>query len=301
MSSTRRRLATKAAVLTLTLAVSATTVGADLAGATDDGTTAAEAAESLEQAAPSVLESAAEVSTTASGPTAMAATVAGTEVVVPNDPAEGITMDTSRGPASTIDLPAATRADDAQPVAPGVVAYDNNNGSATVPVVTEQGSLAVHTTITGPEAPTRYAYPITVPGGGRVELTADGGAQVLDPAGALISTVAPPWAKDANDAAIPTRFEVEGNTLFQVVEHADAGVSYPVVADPRFWSVFGNYLGCILGIGVPFGAAIVIVSYPPSWAALSRLSVGVGNGRGINGMTVYARWVRDRCQRFLRS
>ena len=32
---------------------------------------------------------------------------------------------------------------------------------------------------------------------------------------------------------MPTRFEVEGRTLTQVVEHRGAAVSYPVVADPR--------------------------------------------------------------------
>lgn len=294
------RIAVRTAALTLAAALAAITVGADLAHA-DDGVSAADAGSSIEQAAPAVLDGAAAVPTDSSGPTAISTTVAGTEVIVPTDPAQGIVMDTARGPAITIDLPSATRADNAQPVAPGVVAYDNNNGSATVPVVTTDGSLAVHTTITGPEAPTRYSYPVTVPGGGRLELTADGGVQVLDGDGALVSAIAPAWAKDANQAPVPTHFEVNGTTLTQVVEHAGSGAVYPVVADPGFWSIFGNYLGCIFGIGVPIGAAIVIASYPPTWQAVNRIATGMSASGRVSGIVTYARWVRDRCQRFFRS
>jgi hypothetical protein len=170
----------------------------------------------------------------ASGDTALAGTVSGTTIVVPSDPATGITVDPSNGPKIEIGLPSAAKADNAEPVAPGAVSYDSNNGSATVPVAQQDGSISVNTVINTADAPERYRFPVTVDGGGSVVLNEDGGATVLDADGATVSTVAAPWAKDATGAAIPTHFEATGTTLTQVVEHRNANAAYPVTADPWF-------------------------------------------------------------------
>jgi hypothetical protein len=44
--------------------------------------------------------------------------------------------------------------------------------------------------------------------------------------------ISPPWAKDANGKSIITHYEIQDNTLIQVVKHGDSDTVYPVVADP---------------------------------------------------------------------
>jgi hypothetical protein len=47
----------------------------------------------------------------------------------------------------------------------------------------------------------------------------------------LLGGIAPAWAKDATGNPVPTRFEVNGDSVTQVIEH-DATFEYPIVADP---------------------------------------------------------------------
>lgn len=47
----------------------------------------------------------------------------------------------------------------------------------------------------------------------------------------MIARIAPPWAKDANGKALPTKYRIERNTLTQTVD--TAGATFPIVADPR--------------------------------------------------------------------
>lgn len=48
----------------------------------------------------------------------------------------------------------------------------------------------------------------------------------------MIIGVAPAWAVDASGRRVPTRFQLDGDTLIQVVEHASGEFNYPIVADP---------------------------------------------------------------------
>lgn len=60
----------------------------------------------------------------------------------------------------------------------------------------------------------------------------------------MVGSIAAPWAVDASGNAVPTSFEVAGNTVTQVVEHA--GAVYPVTADPLFTfgrSIYVNITG----------------------------------------------------------
>src|SRR5690606_7016875 len=50
----------------------------------------------------------------------------------------------------------------------------------------------------------------------------------------VVANVRAPWAFDASGAAVGTEYVADGSTLTQVVDHADADVTYPVVADPTF-------------------------------------------------------------------
>lgn len=232
--------------------------GPSVAGAASDNPASEEAdlLATVAEATPGTLAGAADVPITeTSGDEAIEAVVGNAVVEVPSDPAQGITVAAEAGQEVTIGLPTASRADDAVAVEPGIVVYDNNNGSATVPVVKNDGSVAINTIITEATAPTRYRYPVSVPDGAALALTDDGGAIVTNADGETVGTVDPAWAKDANGEAVPTRFEVAGTTLTQVVDH-DSDDAYPVTADPWYnpfswkWKkgmkfVFNGALSCV--------------------------------------------------------
>lgn len=61
----------------------------------------------------------------------------------------------------------------------------------------------------------------------------DGGfIEIIDKRGEYVGGVAPAWAKDANGTQVPTRYEINGSTLTQIVDHTSGGFAYPIVADP---------------------------------------------------------------------
>lgn len=223
-----RWLVCAGAGLTLVLA-SAGVAPAVAAPAADDDVLGAVTA-----AAPESIRAVANVTTTSTGEAAIDATLEGVDVTVPTDPADGVTVDDV-----SIDLPFAARADDAIVERPGVVSYDNNNGSTTVPVVRADGSVQINTVIENAGAPRRYEYALDIPAGASMQ-EASGSILIVGVDGELVGGVAPAWATDANGTAVPTRYEVDGTTITQVVEH-DATHTYPVVADPWLGSnLFGT-------------------------------------------------------------
>ncbi len=181
-------------------------------------------------ATPETVAAAANIATTTNGENAIDATVAGIDITVPVDAADGITFVGENGTVS-LGLPFADRAESAEVERAGVVSYDNKNGSLTVPIVQNDGSIQVNTVIERASAPTRYSYELDVPEGGSVKL--EGGLVLIKNAeGAFVAVVAPAWAKDSTGAEVPTHYEIDGDTLTQVVDHRSSPVAYPVVADP---------------------------------------------------------------------
>jgi hypothetical protein len=67
--------------------------------------------------------------------------------------------------------------------------------------------------------------------------TVDGGAEVVGSDGVVVTSVAPPWAVDANGASVSTRYRIEGTALVQVIDHH--GAACPVVGDPC-WSCWAK-------------------------------------------------------------
>ena len=160
----------------------------------------------------------------------------GARATIPTDAADGIQIE-----GVTIGLPFAEMADDASASQlPGVVVYDNNNGSATVPVIRERGTVQITTVIGNANAPKRYDYPMRLARGQSLHLNEDGSVVAAGRDGSFTAYVASPWAKDANGDAVPTHYEVSGNTLTQVVDFT-AATAFPVVADPTmdilWWGV----------------------------------------------------------------
>lgn len=145
-------------------------------------------------ATPETVAAAARVATSATEENAIDATLADVDITVPADPSDGITL-SSAAAAVSIGLPFADRADDAIVEQSGVVSYDNNNGSTTVPVVQNDGSVQINTVIDDVNSPTEFAYPVSVPSGGKLRLE-QGGVSVLDSAGG--------WVAGSNSAQLVT-------------------------------------------------------------------------------------------------
>jgi hypothetical protein len=164
------------------------------------------------------------------GTTAIDSTINGVDITVPTDPSQSIAFGTPSGQTVSIDLPFAESASGAEVVADGVVTYDNNNSSSTAPVVKDDGSLQVVTVIDSATAPTRYPYELTLPAG--TEIVASGDVLLFVDDEKLVGGLAPAWAKDADGRDVPTRYEINGLTITQVVEHNGANFTYPIVADP---------------------------------------------------------------------
>lgn len=166
----------------------------------------------------------------------------GVSVDLSSDAADGVSINSSSGGDLGIGLPFAETADGAT-VVDGVMVYDNRNGSSTTPLVNKDGSVQILTTLVDRDAPTRYEYTFEVDRGGSLVLTEDGGVDVMNADGLAVSHVAAPWALDANGHAVATWYEVDGNTLAQVVDHG-ASTAYPVVADPKIsfgWRIYLKY------------------------------------------------------------
>ncbi len=107
------------------------------------------------------------------------------------------------------------------------------DGSAILPVLRRDGLLQMISEISDIHAPRTFTYRIAPVDGGRLEPLPDGGARVLDAAGSEVASVLPPWATDAGGRSVPTRYEVVGDTLTQVIDvDAVPNVAFPIVADP---------------------------------------------------------------------
>jgi hypothetical protein len=147
-------------------------------------------------------------------------------------------------PAVRLGLPDTPRHGDAAVAADGTVTYDDPTGKAALAVQALPDGVRVQTVIVGPGAPTEYAYPLTLPAGGTLQPSGDGGFLILDAAGAPTAQILAPWAKDAAGNQVSTRYQQRGTTIVQIVDHRQPGITYPVVADPTVslgWRIYVKY------------------------------------------------------------
>ena len=63
----------------------------------------------------------------------------------------------------------------------------------------------------------------------------------------VVNRVAPAWARDADGKPVPTRYELRGSDLVQVVEHTTGNFRYPVTADP-WWSTAWKVVKCATAV-----------------------------------------------------
>lgn len=155
-------------------------------------------------------------------------------VDLPKNSDEMIVLSESGDEDLGISLPYSERSSEIQAGEFGEISFDHENFSSTSVLPYEDGSVQMVTTIESAAAPREYAYDLELPDGAYLELLKDGMVLIWDAEGNFVAGVAAPWAKDANGADIPTRYEIRGSSLVQVIEHDTFGVAYPVTADP-FW------------------------------------------------------------------
>lgn len=165
-------------------------------------------------------------------------------IVIPTDPARPILIG-SDNPANAdleITLPASSAEATAVVHDSDVVTYNNGDASTTVVSALADGGVQLSTVITSADAPTRYNYGLNIPEGGYLLPDDSGAIYVVAPEGYIIATIAAAWAYDADGNPIPTHYEINANTLTQVVEHGPE-TAYPVVADPSYFfcTAFGWY------------------------------------------------------------
>lgn len=165
------------------------------------------------------------------------------EIGFSGDAKNGVSVTTPGFGELAVGLPFADTADGGE-IFDGSLVYENNNGSTTTPLVQDDGSVQILTTITDANAPTEYRYTIDLAPGATLLAAADGGVAILDKGGDAIGFIAPPWALDANGAVVPTHYEIDGGTLVQVVSHLTSDTVYPVIADPKIsfgWKIYYKY------------------------------------------------------------
>lgn len=188
---------------------------------------------------------------------------AAVEVEISSDAAEGLTLKQDGLPDVTLGLPSSAQTADLADSVDGVAYYDNNDGSSTVPLVKEDGEVQVLTVIEDSSAPTRYGYEFGLPEGGRVVDAGEGYFVVLGMDGRPVASITPVWAKDANGNEVPTWYELDGDSLVQVVSHGP-GTEYPVVADP---AIRGRLIKSVGLVASPLGTTVRVTPQNP-WSVV---------------------------------
>lgn len=157
-------------------------------------------------------------------------------VTVPRNPADDVTIANPETGVVGIGLPQADSAGAAQRLDDGAVVYPGGGASSNAVIPTARG-VQLLTVIEDVTAPEKYDYPLTLPEGAHLQ-TLGSGVEVVDADGDTLIVLTSAWAKDARGVLIPTRYELEGNTVVQVIEHTSVDdVAYPVVADPNWLSL----------------------------------------------------------------
>lgn len=262
----RRRVTVAAATLAAVLAAIMVPVAANAEEAEPDPLQVLEAVTAQDHAqigeASDVLENVSSA-TRLSSDGAVHATEGDVQVAVPAESGTPLQV----GDAGVL-LPFSDARARAEVLEPGVVAFDNGNGTTTVPVVKNDGSVQVTTIIASPAAPQEFAYGLSLPDDAAISID-DSGVVLVTSGDTLVLGVAPPWAVDATGAQVPTHYDLRGNILVQVVDHTSASFEYPVVADPwlgaaLFGSVFQN------------SSTQKITGAPTAWGTAVQSGVAVG-------------------------
>jgi hypothetical protein len=130
----------------------------------------------------------------------------------------------------------------------GTVVFQTEESYSVVPLPHEDGSVQLINVLDNSSAPERFDYNFSSSTPVSISLH-EGMAVIEDPEGNYLGGVTAPWAYDSLGVAVPTHFEVDGDTLVQVVDHTSQNYTYPITADPYAgqmlfqWANIDNYNG----------------------------------------------------------
>ena len=129
-----------------------------------------------------------------------------------------------------VHLPELPDVREAQEAEDGTVVYASDSAVSLAVQPLAEGSTRFLSILQDASAPERFEYRFE---GRSLRLEDDGSVQVLHE-GEFAGAVAAPWAYDARGVAVPTRYEVNGEVLTQVIDHFGKHFQYPITADPWY-------------------------------------------------------------------
>lgn len=244
---------------------------AGVAHASSDRVTSREATVALAAVADLLTDTAATSTSTA------ADAVVTDTVAIPRNASDGVDFS-----GLTVRLPGAADDAPAVKVDAGAVVYPSPGTHANAVQATEDGGFRALIVIENPNAPVEYRFAVT--GATHLVANRDGTIDIhnLD---TRVAVVAPAWARDRNQAPVPTEYRVEGTDIVQTVHHQHA--AHPVVADPTFsWGWTG------LTIHLSINETNSLDEYGGFGAAwMWKVPVAAGVLASYSG---YAKWARAR-------
>jgi len=195
-------------------------------------------------------------------------------ITIPSDQEYPLVLTAPSGDSLEISLPANDVLGPTVQLSDGSAVLPGEDSSTTV--IPGDSSVQLISTIENANAPTRYEYGLSLREGQSLQLI-DGSPSVINADQSLEYVVADSWAKDATGANVSSRYEIEGSTLVQVVQHDVAGTTYPVVADPIFIP-FWVYK-CLLGLGLKGPDIVNAWATGTIWGGLGRAALACALGR----------------------
>ncbi|WP_018656115.1 hypothetical protein [Actinomadura flavalba] len=98
---------------------------------------------------------------------------------------------------------------------------------------TTLGGIRLLTVLHGPDAPSEFRFPLSLPDGLALEAMPSGGYDVVHLRyGATVGHLFSPWACDSMFRQVKADYALDGSVITMRVQHE--GAAYPVVADPRY-------------------------------------------------------------------
>lgn len=149
-------------------------------------------------------------------------------VEVSTDPTQRVRLTAPSGHKIAVGLPNSQQSGRGVMTRKGMMTYSGKGGSANA-VVPAGNTAQFLIVVKSAQAGTVYTYTVDQ---GYFRIMPDGAATLTLHNGTPLAVFPKPWAKDAADRDVPTRFIANGNKLTQVIDHKQRGVVYPVVADP---------------------------------------------------------------------
>jgi hypothetical protein len=197
----------------------------------------------------------------------------GVSISLPNRSSDLIRFESGKGDTIGVGLPFGAIDSTATTLKAGLIAYGNRNSTVTVPIIKDDGSLQLTTMLNAVAAPEKFEYKFTLPQGSKILPMGQGLAFMNG--NRFIGGLAEPWAKDAEGRDVPTRYEVSGNIVNQIIEHRASKFAYPIVADP--WLGLNIFSSVTIGDKPQGGLPVVNLNLSTwGWSVYFGLSQGGG-------------------------